>query len=466
MEHTWIKFCQDWLQKAKDGKDEKKFSTDEIIQVDEEVAKSLIDLGIAEKTDEPKIDNDVAKAVKELETNISEVIEKTLSNSLKIATENIKKSVPAIAKGENYDLETETGFKDEDHFFKAVQNGARGGNNSFDGLEFLTKAPTGQNISTDVDGGFAVPDIVSDRIWTNIQEDPASLMSRTLNFTTAGTSMKIPTFFEASRKSGRGNRHAGIETTWLDEAGQIQETTGTLGKLNLELHKLGAVVYFTEEMLDDQGFDFSGFIRGQIPKAINFAVEEAIFHGTGVGKPKGFLKGDSIITVGLEDGQGNHTLLHKNVSNMYNRNWNRTQAIWLAHPDAAQQLEFMFFNDDDTNQRPVYLPSNQIVGSPFASLYGRPVIINEHSRDFGDPGDICFVDMSQYAVLLKAGQKIKSASSIHVRFLFEETAFRFTMRVDGRELWTSPKEDLYGDTTRSPFVCLASRTGGGTSSGL
>jgi HK97 family phage major capsid protein len=151
---------------------------------------------------------------------------------------------------------------------------------------------------------------------------------------------------------------------------------------------------------------------------------------------------------------------------MYWRNWNRGASVWLTHPDAAQQLEFMFFNDDTTNKRPIYLPANQVVASPFGILYGRPVIPFEFMPDFGDQGDIGLFDLSQYATLTKAGGGIKTASSIHVRFLFEETAFRFTTRIDGRSLWTSPKEDLNGDTTRSPFVVLASRTGGGTSSGL
>ena len=87
-------------------------------------------------------------------------------------------------------------------------------------------------------------------------------------------------------------------------------------------------------------------------------------------------------------------------------------------------------------------------------------------KDFGSRVDIAFLDWSQFASLTKVGGGVSTASSIHVRFLFEEEAFRFTFRIDGQELWTSPKEDLYGDTTRSPFIVMGARTGGGTSSGL
>lgn len=464
----WIKFTQDWVQKA-EGVDDKTFKKDTVIEVDEAISKSLIDLNLAEATDAPELSADFTKSLESLQTTVTEVVEKTLKKSIEDAAANIKKTIPnyAVAKGENYDLEKDWGFKDEGHFFKAVHAGSADiPDQSFPGLEFLTKAPTGQNINVDVEGGFAVPEPMLNRIWDNIDKDPSNLIGRTDRFTTANNSLKIPRAFEASRKSGAGNRYAGITTTWLDEAEEIQVTKATIGKMTLELHKLGAVTYFTDEMMSDQGFDFTGWVNKRVPLAINFAITEAIVSGTGVAKPKGFLTEDALIVVPLESGQGNHTIFHRNVSNMYWRNWNRGNAVWLAHPDAAQQLEFMSFNDDTTNQRPVYLPANQVVASPFGILYGRPVIPFEFMPDFGDQGDIGLFDLSQYATLTKAGGGIKTASSIHVRFLFEETAFRFTTRIDGRSLWTSPKEDLNGDTTRSPFVVLASRTGGGTSSGL
>lgn len=464
----WVKFTQEYIQKA-EGEDDKTFKKNDIIEVEEAVAKSLVDVGMAEETKAPELSVDFTKSLESLQTTVTDVVEKTLKKSMEDATSRIKETIPnyAVAKGENYDLEKEYGFKDEGHFFKAVHAGsAKTPDLNFPGIEFLTKAPTGHNINTDVEGGFAVPEPMLDRIWDNIDNDPTNLLGRTDRYTTAGNSLKIPRAFEASRKSGAGNRYAGIETTWLDEADEIQATKAKIGRMNLELHKLGAVTYFTDEMLEDQGFDFRGWVNRRVPQAINFAITEAIVEGSGVGKPKGFLKEDALIVVPLEAGQGNHTIFHSNLSNIYWRNWNRASSVWLVHPDAAQKLEFTYFNDDESTQRPVYLPSNQIVDSPFSVLYGRPVIPFEFMPDFGSQGDIGLYDLSQYATLTKAGGGIKTASSIHVRFLFEETAFRFTTRIDGRSLWTSPKEDLKGDTTRSPFVTMAARTGGSTSSGL
>ena len=104
---------------------------------------------------------------------------------------------------------------------------------------------------------------------------------------------------------------------------------------------------------------------------------------------------------------------------------------------------------------------------PYGMLYGRPVIQYEFMADFGSKGDILFADFSTYATLTKAGKAgLSRAQSIHVRFLFEEVAFRWSTRIDGRSHWMAPIQDLQGDTTRSPYVTLASRSEGATSSGL
>jgi hypothetical protein len=68
-------------------------------------------------------------------------------------------------------------------------------------------------------------------------------------------------------------------------------------------------------------------------------------------------------------------------------------------------------------------------------------------------GDIYLASLSQYQTITKGG--IKSASSIHVSFLTDETAFRWVYRIDGTSLWSSALTPLHGSNTVSPFVCLA-----------
>ena len=50
--------------------------------------------------------------------------------------------------------------------------------------------------------------------------------------------------------------------------------------------------------------------------------------------------------------------------------------------------------------------------------------------------------MSQYILIDKGG--VQSASSIHVRFVNDETVFRFVYRVDGLPIWQSPLTPFKG----------------------
>jgi len=76
----------------------------------------------------------------------------------------------------------------------------------------------------------------------------------------------------------------------------------------------------------------------------------------------------------------------------------------------------------------------------------------------GDVGDILLADMSQYYWAEKGG--IQGASSMHVRFIYDEMTFRFLVRYDGQPAWSSALTPFKGTTTigtLSPFVALAAR---------
>ena len=63
--------------------------------------------------------------------------------------------------------------------------------------------------------------------------------------------------------------------------------------------------------------------------------------------------------------------------------------------------------------------------------------------------------MSQYYLATKGG--IQAAQSIHVRFIYDESVFRFVYRIDGQPAWSSALTPFKGSNTVSPFVGLAAR---------
>jgi HK97 family phage major capsid protein len=125
--------------------------------------------------------------------------------------------------------------------------------------------------------------------------------------------------------------------------------------------------------------------------------------------------------------------------------------VWLVNSSIYPQL----FNLS-VGQMPVYLPAGGLSASPYGSIFGRPVVETEYNPYLGTLGDIMLVSPSQYAMIAKGG--VQSASSIHVNFVYDETAFRFVYRVDGQPLWASAITAYDGTSSLSPFVALAAST--------
>ena len=112
----------------------------------------------------------------------------------------------------------------------------------------------------------------------------------------------------------------------------------------------------------------------------------------------------------------------------------------------------MCFNCGTYSGAPAYLPANGLAGTPYSTLFGRPVIPSEYTANLGTTGDIILADFSEYIAIDKGG--VEAAQSIHVRFLYDEQVFRFVYRVDGQCAWHKALTPFSGGSTLSPFVVL------------
>ncbi len=75
---------------------------------------------------------------------------------------------------------------------------------------------------------------------------------------------------------------------------------------------------------------------------------------------------------------------------------------------------------------------------------------------FSSQGDLELVDMSYYRTITKAGG-IQTASSMHLYFDADATAFRATFRVDGQPKIVAQISQAKGSNKLSPFVQLGAR---------
>jgi HK97 family phage major capsid protein len=252
-----------------------------------------------------------------------------------------------------------------------------------------------------------------------------------------------------------GSRWGGIRAYWEGEADKMTGSKPKFHLLDMNLKKLTALVYVTDDLLED-AVALEAFLMKRVPLEINFKTEDALVNGDGSGKPLGVLKAGCLVSVAKETNQAADTITFDNVNKMWTRMWapSRKNAIWMINQDAEPQLNGMTIAVG-TGGVPVYLPAGGLSQSPYATLFGRPVIPVEYCGTLGDKGDIVLADWSQYEAIDKG--VLKTASSIHVRFEYNETAFRFVFRFDGQPAWKSALTPYKGSNQLSPFVTLDAR---------
>ncbi len=319
---------------------------------------------------------------------------------------------------------------------------------------------TGAGEAVPSEGGFLVQRDFSTDLLA-LMHDQGQLLSRvrTIPISANANGIKLPTIDETSRVNG--SRWGGVQGYWADEAGTVTETRPKFGRIELDLKKLMAIGYVTEELLRDSAA-LEVIMSTAFTEELVFKVEDAIINGTGSGQPLGILNSGGLVTVDAEIAQVAATVVSANILNIHSRMPSRQRgaAIWLINQEIEPQLYTMALPAADGSALVMlYRPpgSNDVAGvAAFGTLLGRPVVPVEYCAALGTVGDIMLVALSEYLLIDKGG--VRQDSSMHVRFLYDEMTFRFIYRVDGQPAWKSAVTPFKGTLTYSPFVALATRS--------
>jgi HK97 family phage major capsid protein len=315
------------------------------------------------------------------------------------------------------------------------------------------RAASGLSEAVPADGGFLVqPDFSSELIKRAYDTGILAKMCRKLPLSNDTNSLKINGIDETSRANG--SRWGGVQAYWANEADALTGKKPKFRQMLLTLKKLTGLCYATDELLKDTSALGEVIMQG-FSEEFGFKVDDAIINGDGSDKPSGILNSAALVSVAKETGQAAATLVPQNIAKMRMRLWARSRqnAVWLVNQDIAAELGLMKL-PIGTGGVSVYLPANGLSGQPYDTLYGRPVIEIEQAQTLGTKGDIMLVDLSQYLLIDK---QMESASSVHVRFLYDENTFRFIYRVDGQSAWHQPLTPFNGSNTQSPFISLDAR---------
>jgi HK97 family phage major capsid protein len=321
----------------------------------------------------------------------------------------------------------------------------------------FNKAVSGMSEAIPADGGILVGTDVDRNIMGRVY-NVGQLMSMVDTVPISGNSNSMEFFRENETSRATGSRRGGIRFYWAAEGDDKTSSKPTFDRLRLTLHKAIALVYATDELLQDAAA-LEAWIMQNLPEELAFGVEASMLAGTGAGMPQGIISDAATISVTKEIGQAADTVVSENIIKMWSRRWvANNDYVWLLHQSVTPQLHQMNLGVGTGGQL-VYMPPGGLSQSPYGTLYSRPVIETEYNPAVGDLGDIILWSPSSYQMIDKGG--VQSASSIHVRFVNDETTFRFVLRVDGKPKWKSVLTPYAaGSTTpptQSPTVTLAER---------
>lgn len=300
------------------------------------------------------------------------------------------------------------------------------------------------------DGGYAVPPEFAREISTLSLEQDA-LLPFCDNVPISGNNMAFPN--DETTPWGTD----GVRAYWEGEADSAAATKPKLGDPQvLRLKKLMALVPMTNELLADAPA-MSAYLTGLFGRSIRWKTNDAILNGNGVGQPRGIFNAAALVTQAKESGQTAATVVALNVAKMLSRlpAASMGSARFVMNQEVLPQLITMTIGN-----QPIWTPPSEgIKQAPGGLLLGRPITYSESCQVLGTVNDVALIDFSKYRVITKSGAAaIDIASSMHLYFDQDATAFRATFRMDGQPSVNGKIAKARGSSNElSPYVVLATR---------
>lgn len=303
------------------------------------------------------------------------------------------------------------------------------------------------------EGGFLLQSETSMDLMTNGFNN-GEVTSRCSKRTITGSdALEIIGIDETSRADG--SRGGGIRVYTDAELDQMTPSMTKFSKIKIAPERLTGLCHVSDKLLKNAVFlgqELSQLFREEF----QVKVQDLIINGVGAGQALGILNAGCLVPVAKESGQAAATILSENILKMYSRfspSGTGNSLVWLANRNTFVQLFTMTYDIGTGGEMArLYMPPS--VPGGVGSMLGYPVIFIEQAATLGTVGDLILCDLSQY-ICADYGN-VEEASSIHLKFDYGQTTFRFVYYFDGQPRWRSPLTQKNGSDI-SPFVALATR---------
>jgi HK97 family phage major capsid protein len=312
------------------------------------------------------------------------------------------------------------------------------------------KAALGSNEAIPSQGEFLLEPTITSTLLQNIHD--AGVFSQSVQKLPVGPNSNsgwIPGVDETSRATG--SRWGGVRGYHAAEAASMTASQPKFRKINWELHKTYVLQYASDELLNDVGL-MNAIIQKSSMEELDYLCNYDLLLGIGGDRPVGVMNSGALISVARA---ATTAIAHADIVSMWARMLprNKANAKWYISSDVHAQLDQLTFTSGSTGILSPYIGYRP---DGVMTIYGKPVVETEFNPALGTAGDILLADMGEYLFWEK--NAIEAASSIHVQFLTDQTAFRFVYRYDGQTALASAITPANGGATQSPFIALLATT--------
>lgn len=213
----------------------------------------------------------------------------------------------------------------------------------------------------------------------------------------------------------------------MKELAEYTKQVATFEPIKLEAHKFGTLITFSQEAIEDTGYNVEGELMRQLAESYGLTLDELIVKGNAEYKVNGL--NDFSVEDGIKEVQLPAKLTSETLTEMYFAlpiRYRHT-ATWVISDQTAKALTDMKFEDG----RPVLVTSFN--GSPFgpqATILGRPVIINEHVTELNETGSAIFFGDLKRALIVGERKALSLQKSTEYGFIRDEIAIKANMRLD------------------------------------
>ena len=305
----------------------------DILEMDENMAKSLIKEGVAEAHD-LIADGRAKAAAKKLADEKAADLDAKIKAGIAAA---VKSDIPGITVKDNSDSDTSFGYCPNGSKASKGEKNWGAGNFLLDvathgkapyaeGVperfskcmtrsdEMIKAAGTGMEAGQDSLGGSLLPPAFSDQLL-QVAEYASFVEPRAMSFPMSTLALDLPLVQDTDRSGG--TVFGGVQVYF---PGENEATTASRPKFEqrqFKLKKLSVLSYASHEILKFSPVTAGAMLTNMGGQAIAWKKDTTFYAGTGAGQPLGVLNGGAKITVSEESNQAASTIVYENILKMF-----------------------------------------------------------------------------------------------------------------------------------------------------